>query len=207
MEKEKLLQFLKVKFQIILTILLVCSSPALAENHQDFANDIATHNTKLTIQNMQKIFSSNFNLKTFDGNNKNIDELIKPKAKLQIFISSSMPRSLLKNYAKEAALYDGVLVFRGLPEGSFRALADLVMSISDDVSLTSMQVDDEAFAKYKVTAVPTIILSKESAFLDFDSDKDEHICDRVQGNVSIKYALELFAGSGELRSETQELLQ
>lgn len=61
MGEEKLLYFLKVKFQIILTILLVYSSPALSEDYKNFANDIATQDTKLTIQNMQKIFSEYFN--------------------------------------------------------------------------------------------------------------------------------------------------
>lgn len=208
MEEEKLLYFLKVKFQIILTILLVYSSPALSEDYKDFANDIATQDTKLTIQNMQKIFSEYLNTEHFNSDNENINEFIKPKAKLQIFVSSSMPKTLLQNYAKEATLYDAVLVFRGLPEGSFRALSDLIMSISDDSgSSAAMQIDDEAFAKYKVTTVPTIILSKESAFLDFDSDKARPIYDKVQGNIAIKYALELFADSGELRKEAQGALQ
>lgn len=189
------------------------STSSKAENHRDFANDIAIQDTKLTIQNMQKIFSEyfntgHFNFEHFNSDNENINEFIKPKAKLQIFVSSSMPKTLLQNYAKEATLYDAVLVFRGLPEGSFRALSDLVMSISDDSgSSAAMQIDDEAFAKYKVTTVPTIILSKESAFLDFDSDKARPIYDKVQGNIAIKYALELFADSGELRKEAQGALQ
>lgn len=192
------------------------SANSRAEDYKNFANYIATQDTKITIQNMQKIFSEYFNTGNFNAkhhnathfSDENIDELIKPKAKLQIFVSSSMPKTLLQNYAKEATLYDAVLVFRGLPEGSFRALSDLVMSISDDSgSSAAMQIDDEAFAKFKVTTAPTIIFSKESAFLDFDSDKARPIYDKVQGNIAIKYALELFADSGELRKEAQGALQ
>ena len=61
----------------------------------------------------------------------------------------------------------------------------------------NIQIDDEAYERFKVVSVPTIVLSVDSeyhpnqtAILKFD---------KMVGNVGVKYSLEEFSKSGELK--------
>jgi type-F conjugative transfer system pilin assembly protein TrbC len=133
-------------------------------------------------------------------------EALKPRPRLQIFVSHSMPISLLKSYAREAIKYNGVLVFRGLPAGSFHRLAKLVSDISgDNAEGIAMQIDDEAFKAFNVKVVPTIVLSKTANI--FSEQVQGGAFDKISGNVTIKYALEVFAKEGDLKENARELLK
>lgn len=100
--------------------------------------------------------------------------MLKPRPALQIFVSSSMPKSLLRDYAKEASIYGGVLVFRGLPKGSMIKLTELVRDISDEDYPAAMQIDDESFAMYGVDSVPAIILSQNEGFGQIERQIPKH---------------------------------
>jgi type-F conjugative transfer system pilin assembly protein TrbC len=131
-------------------------------------------------------------------------ELINP-AVLKIFISSGMPSNLLKTYHQQAVKYGGTLVFKGLPNGSFKELSKLVMSISENGEVGSMQIDDEAFDQFGINVVPAILLVKEEDCLAAQSCKVTY--DKITGSIGIKVALEKFAINGDLSQEAQELLQ
>ena len=133
------------------------------------------------------------------------EDMLKPRPALQIFVSSSMPKSLLRDYAKEASIYGGVLVFRGLPKGSMIKLTELVRDITDEDYPAAMQIDDESFTMYGVDSVPAIILSQNSGFGQIDKQIQEH--DKIYGNVPIQYALESFAKSGKLADKASEILE
>lgn len=132
-------------------------------------------------------------------------EMLKPRPNLQIFVSSSMSKSLLKDYAREASLYGGVLVFRGLPDGSMMKLLKLVNDISHEDFPAAMQIDDQSFEHYAIDAVPAIILSQGQDFGVISNSIPAH--DKMSGNVSIEYALECFAKSGDLADKASELLR
>ena len=164
-------------------------------NHIDaserkWAEDIAKRDQQMTMNNFKEMMNEG----GFDPALR--DSVLKPRPILQIFVSASMPRQLLKAYAREASRYDGVLVFRGLPNGSFRKLTDLVMDISDEKHPTAMQIDDEAFRAFDVKIVPTIVLVKPNAMFDEQSGREKF--DKVQGNITINGALELFSNNGDL---------
>lgn len=115
----------------------------------------------------------------------------------QVFVSHSMSKNLLKSYARSAKKYGAVLVFNGLPAGSWRELSRLVTEISgDDPELVAMQIDDQAFTQYGITLVPSFVLSKEQEVF---SENPKITFDKVAGSVSIRRALEIFAGGGELQ--------
>ena len=120
------------------------------------------------------------------------DEILNPRPVLQIFVSSSMPKSLLKQYAREAKQYNGVLTFRGLTDGSFRKFTNLVYEISEEDS-AAIQIDDVSFTEYGILQVPTIILSKPNSIFSKDVSK----YDKITGAITIKAALEIFANSGD----------
>ena len=139
---------------------------------------------------------------------------------LRIFVSTSMQRTLLREYAFEAKKYNGVLVFKGLPDGSFKAMSDLVQYLSKDQNVNTemdknldhgaeenlaIQIDDEEFDKYNVTSVPTFVLSKEQECSGGMSCKNLH--DKISGNIGIKSALEKFAQNGDLKKVSAQILQ
>jgi type-F conjugative transfer system pilin assembly protein TrbC len=160
------------------------------ESERKWAEDIANRDQQMTMNNFKEMM----NEQGFEPDMR--DSVLKPRPVLQIFVSTSMPKQLLKAYAREASRYNGVLVFRGLPNGSFRKLTNLVMDISDENHPAAMQIDDEAFRGFDIKVVPTIVLSKPVSM--FDEQTKIGKFDKVRGNITIKGALELFSNNGDL---------
>ena len=177
----------------------ISSNTQIDSETMAWAKNIADRNQQMVMSNFKDMMKS-------EGFDQNLREsVLKPRPILQIFVSTSMPRQLLKSYAREASRYDGVLVFRGLPQGSFLKLTDLVMDISDEKYPCAMQIDDEAFKAFSIKSVPTIVLSKPKAM--FEQQAKEGQFDKVQGNLTIKASLELFASSGNLASIARGVLK
>ena len=136
--------------------------------------------------------------KTFNNNNYNfkLEELIpseqhggcsscsSPKSeevdvkkeidqKYLVFVSFSMPPTALKSLYLAANNNGGVLLLRGLKNGSFKETAAYLKSLEIGVD-----VNPEAFKKYNVDRVPTIVLVGDNNF------------QAISGNVSFQYAKE-----------------
>jgi conjugal transfer pilus assembly protein TrbC len=104
-----------------------------------------------------------------------------------VFVSLSMPKSLLEQYDKLAKQIGAKLVMRGFKNNSFKETVAVTQR-------TLIQVDPVAFKKFNVTSVPSFVLSNNNQF------------DKLVGNVSIKYALEQFEQQGDLKQKAQEYL-
>ena len=197
MEETKLLRL------VILTITsLLLFKPCVYGDEPDmeWAQEMATDNQRIFMDNLKEMME----MPGFDENLK--AEALKPRPRLQIFVSHSIPISLLKRYAREAIKYKGVLVLRGLPAGSFHKLSKLVSDISgDDAEGIAMQIDDEAFKAFNIKIVPTIVLSRSASI--FSEQVKGGAFDKIGGNVTIKYALEVFAKEGDLKENARELLK
>ena len=128
---------------------------------------------------------------------------------IRVFVSSSMLISLLKSYAGEAKKYNATLVFKGLPKGSFKELSKLILSMKDEGTredeLRSIQIDDEAFDRFNVTSVPSIVLSHESECETPAACKLTY--DKIDGAIDIETALEKFARIGDMRETAAEILK
>ena len=168
------------------------------ESDLEWARGLAELDSQLVMDNFKEII----NQPGFDPELR--EEAFKPRPALQIFVSSSMPKQLLKNYALEAKRYGGVLVFVGLPGGSIHKLTDLIMEISSEDS-AAMQIDDEAFTAFEVTSVPAIVLASSASIFEGKTASEKH--DKVTGSITIKAALELFAKNGEMASDARGLLK
>ncbi len=105
-----------------------------------------------------------------------------------IFVSLSMPKSLLKQYEQIAKKIGAKLVLRGFKNNSFKETIKVTKEIA-------MQVDPVAFKKFEITLVPSFVLSNNDKF------------DKLAGNVSIKYALEQFEQQGDLKTQATEYLK
>ncbi len=107
---------------------------------------------------------------------------------LRIFVSLSMPESLLKQYDVIAKKIGAKLVLKGFKNNSFKETIKYTQKIA-------IEVDPVAFKKFGVTSVPSFVLS--------DNDK----FDKLVGNVSINYALTRFKDEGNLSGIAQEYLE
>jgi type-F conjugative transfer system pilin assembly protein TrbC len=193
MEETQLLHIL-----MLLIIALNSHFSLASEPDAEWASTIASNNQSMLIASFKQMMD----LPGFDQSTR--EEAQNPRPALQIFVSSSMPISLLKQYAFDAKHYGGVLVFRGLPDGSMQKLIKLVTSISSEDS-AAMQIDDEAFRDFRVNAVPTIVLSKPTSLFSDEGHLEKF--DKIAGTITIKAALELFAASGDMAMSAKRLLQ
>lgn len=112
---------------------------------------------------------------------------------LYVFVSFSMGEKSLLNLAREAKFTGATLVMKGFKDNSLKktvaALYKIILTTGQGVS-----IDPELFKTFKVIAVPTFVLANDSRH------------DRLQGHVSLAYALETFTKEGELKNEAQALL-
>lgn len=191
MAKEKLLCILKHALQIVLIMSSLGVYAQYEVEDTSWAQDIAS----MAMSDVD--FSSSMDQQ-------------KQRPNLQIFVSSTMPESVLANLAREASKYDGVLVFRGLPNGSMMELSNLVMRISEKDHPAAMQIDDEAFRLHGIKHVPSFVLSQTKSDLSgvVDSTLGNFICiDKMVGNVMLSFVLDEFVKSGDCRELAASLLQ
>ncbi|MFC0683994.1 type-F conjugative transfer system pilin assembly protein TrbC [Novosphingobium clariflavum] len=125
-----------------------------------------------------------------------------------VFVSTSMPPQALKRIIAETSAAGGVVVFRGFPGNSGKAfIAALAKVVDKEQQFASIGIDPRLFRAFDVSAVPTYVVASS----DF-TPCDGLTCkttpppfDRMEGNVTVRYALETFAdanGPGALVART-----
>jgi type-F conjugative transfer system pilin assembly protein TrbC len=127
------------------------------------------------------------------------------KYPLMIFVSSSIPKSALKDLMVQAHQAGGVLVFRGII-GTLRNTQQFLTSLSKEN--VSAIIDPRLFNIFNVTSVPTfVVLGKSVKNCDEKNCNFTPLHDRVSGNITLNYALEEMAnGNGEAKSEAAAIL-
>ncbi|MFU7500769.1 MAG: type-F conjugative transfer system pilin assembly protein TrbC [Candidatus Tisiphia sp.] len=178
-----------------------------------WASDLARSNIDMVWQNLRDKWCKQEQLEgqdAFTPSNDSNAPSLRQFTGLYVFVSSSMPKPLLQSYLREASKYGGVLVFKGLPGGSFKELTKLVLELTSEQDkrqelASSMQIDDEAYERFEIVSVPTIVLSQTD---DYDPTKVSVLkFDKMVGNVGVKYALTEFARLGELTKQALECLK
>ncbi|MBS0272294.1 MAG: type-F conjugative transfer system pilin assembly protein TrbC [Proteobacteria bacterium] len=127
------------------------------------------------------------------------------KTELYIFVSFSLGEKALLNLAHDAKSFGGALVLRGFIEGSYAKTAQSLQKIISQTG-QGFLIDPELFNLFSIKAVPTFILSKPFQVSSLERTQTP-IHDRLQGHVSMQYALETFAKEGDLSQEAQSLLK
>ena len=112
---------------------------------------------------------------------------------LHIFISFSMPKTLLKQYDDIAKKIGAKLVLRGFKNNSFKETINYIQEISSQG--IAIEVNPVLFQKFSVNVVPSFVLSDGEKF------------DKLVGNVSINYALEKLSDSGDLAQNAKAYLE
>jgi conjugal transfer pilus assembly protein TrbC len=117
---------------------------------------------------------------------------------LFVFVSASMPRSLLQDYARQAKQLGAILVLRGFVEEKQSITRQFIDS--NNRAGAEWMIHPEAFNLFQVQAVPSIVLADASA-----GSVLENGCAlptsyaKISGDVTIYAALDFF----KLRSESK----
>lgn len=133
------------------------------------------------------------------NNIKNLDlEEKKLKSKgILIFVSFSMPKSLLWSYQEQAKLYGARVVIRGLVDNDFKNTVQ-AMDLGDGKIMT-LDVNPMLFKDYDITKVPSIIIAGDEG-----SGQAE---DRFIGTISLPYALEESSTTGHQKEFSSKILK
>lgn len=131
-----------------------------------------------------------------------------------VFISFSMPEELIDDYIKEARIYGGVLVLRGLINNSLKQTVTKLKEIEGNdgkKSNIAITIHPHLFKLYNITQVPTIVVSKDNlaCILKYDDCSTLYEYDKISGSITIGYALEEFEKNGSslgLRKIAKEIL-
>lgn len=104
---------------------------------------------------------------------------------LKVFISFSVPDETWLQLSQDIADMDGVFVLQGLPNNSFREFANRLVALREKGLAVQVDIDPKKFKDYEVTRVPTFVISEDGLF------------DKVTGNVSVGFAIDLMARQGD----------
>ena len=112
---------------------------------------------------------------------------------LMIFASFTMPEASLKRLVHQANLAGGTLVFRGFRNNSIRETAKAIHALREQGG--NVQINPQAFTKYRVNAVPAFVLTQATTAEALDEQgcalPDTYVS--VAGDVSLDYALDALA--------------
>lgn len=118
---------------------------------------------------------------------------------LLVFLSFSMPESMIKQYIEQAAIYKARVVFRGTVSG------DLKMSENQKLiydmkprRMASVEINPTLFVRYAVTKVPTFAVGKYGQMPGYTKEGCLPPANfaTISGDISIPYALKEIQKSG-----------
>ena len=112
-----------------------------------------------------------------------------------IFVSSSMSLDNIANYAISARSNNGVLVFRGLINHSFKQTAQFVQSLTEQGAIAI--IDPLSFKRFNISHVPTIIVISDDHNCSMGRCEQTPLHDKISGNITVEYALERIIEEGE----------
>ncbi|TFW13391.1 type-F conjugative transfer system pilin assembly protein TrbC [Massilia arenosa] len=124
---------------------------------------------------------------------------------LYIFISLSLPQQTLDRIFDQAARAQGVIVIRGLADGSMQKTLQRVKQLIGQRQV-GVQIDPQAFERYAVTSVPSVVLTHQGDECGAASCPASGFV-KATGDVSLDYVLERFAQIPKSAAEANRRLQ
>jgi conjugal transfer pilus assembly protein TrbC len=108
------------------------------------------------------------------------------------------------NIAHEAKRFGATLVLKGFREGSYRKTAQELQAIIIKTG-QGVIIDPELYTLFNITAVPSFVLAQPFSLYSQERIQTP-LHDKLQGHVSLHYALERFSKEGDLKEESLNLL-
>ena len=115
------------------------------------------------------------------------------------FASLSMPAPALRQMMDDVTRAGGVVVFRGLTQGSAKVMTDaLARVLKPGEQMDGVGIDPRLFRAFGIEAVPAYVVSSSDFDLcdGFDCTTAVPPFDRMSGNVTTAHALTAFAQGG-----------
>lgn len=115
------------------------------------------------------------------------------------FASLSMPVQALRQMMDDVSRAGGVVVFRGLTQGSAKVMTDALGKVlKPGERMDGVGIDPRLFRAFNVREVPAYVVTASDFELcsGFDCTSAVPPYDRMNGNVTAEYALRTFAGGG-----------
>jgi conjugal transfer pilus assembly protein TrbC len=104
---------------------------------------------------------------------------------VQVFVSFSMPDTLLIETLKDSARLNIPAYLNGLHHNSMQETAAKIMKLSQEVKGLSLQIDPTAFERFGITQVPALVVANSQNF------------DVIYGHLPLQEGLMRIAGSGQ----------
>ena len=119
-----------------------------------------------------------------------------------LFVSFSMPQSLLLSLADQAAQFDIPVVIKGLVNNDFKQTVATFSRLSHEaqkqhLNFKGVSIDPVWFSQFNITAVPALVVSERPARCLASSICANQPFDVVYGNAQLKKGLEIIADRGE----------
>ncbi|RZQ33252.1 type-F conjugative transfer system pilin assembly protein TrbC [Vibrio vulnificus] len=128
---------------------------------------------------------------------------------LMVFVSSSMPESMLIEMATQTQKAGGHMMLNGFIGGKLSSTISFMMNVFQETGVI-IDIDPNMFELFKVTSVPQIIVTSEPLKpCSPDQAECEYVLpthDRMRGNVTLYYALEQFSWNGQASATALEHL-
>lgn len=128
-----------------------------------------------------------------------------------LFVSFSMPESLLFALSDEAASFEIPLVINGLVDGDFKKTIKTFTRLhekakKEHLNFKGVSIDPLWFEQFHISSVPALVVSSRPANCEPQSLCPSQPYDVVYGNASVKKSLELIAEKGESASHLARLI-
>lgn len=107
----------------------------------------------------------------------------------RLFVSFSMPQTLLLQSFEQAERLHVTVVFNGLIDNSMPETASKLSRLTGRYPELSIQIDPVAFEDFGIDAVPALVVSQGPIF------------DVIRGNLALSDALALIHERGELKGK------
>ena len=132
-------------------------------------------------------------------------------ADTMLFVSFSMPKSLLFGLADEASRFGIPLIIKGLKEDDFKKTVDTFYKLNQKASkerlnFEGISIDPFWFQELHIEKVPALVVIKRPSTCMPHTPCPLQKFDVVYGNSKVVDSLKLIAQKGELRDVAQKIL-
>ncbi len=128
-----------------------------------------------------------------------------------LFVSFSMPDSLLFALADEAARLNIPVVINGLVDGDFKKTIETFKHLNTQakkqhLNFKGVSIDPVWFTQFQIKSVPALVVTESPKNCASGSDCVSQPFDVVYGNASLKNALELIAERGDAGAQRAQTI-
>lgn len=203
-------------------VLILASFAALA-NTNDFLQATRAHGnlmqSKINTSELEKIRR---NSEALSMGEQSLIERLKAQARqssnkndqvvdTMLFVSFSMPKSLLFGLADEASHYGIGLIIKGLKEDDFKKTVDTFYKLNQKASkerlnFEGISIDPFWFQELHIEKVPALVVIERPGACMPHTPCPSQKFDVVYGNSKVIDSLKLIAQKGELRGVAQKIL-